>query len=159
MKIIRVVAGIGHCTEGWKGGCIPMKQMSIVLALAAVTVIGCSNGQAKGPALEVKPGSDVTLRKTDGVTVSGRLVEVQPDQVIVEMRNGEKKRVARAQIATVQADVKALEAVKPARRTSSQPTPCDRQRHRGRRKRLSRRPQTIARVPRGHDSHRNSSAS
>ncbi len=100
-----------------------MKQMSLVLALAAVTVIGCSNGQAKGPALEVKPGSDVTLRKTDGVTVSGRLVEVQPDQVIVEMRNGEKKPVARAQIASVQADVKALEDVKPADAVRSAETP------------------------------------
>ena len=114
MKIVRVIAGMAIAQRGWKGGCSPMKQMSIVLALAAVTVIGCSNGQAKGPALEVKPGSDVTLRKTDGVTVSGRLVEVQPDQVIVEMRNGEKKPVARAQIASVQADVKALEEVKPA---------------------------------------------
>ena len=146
MKIIRVVAGMAIAQRGWKGGCIPMKQMSIVLALAAVTVIGCSNGQAKGPALEVKPGSDVTLRKTDGVTVSGRLVEVQPDQVIVEMRNGEKKPVARAQIASVQADVKALEEVKPAtarRRRSG----C----REGRRRSTE--------VPRGHDSHRNSSAS
>lgn len=130
MKIIRVVAGMAIAQRGWKGGCIPMKQMSIVLALAAVTVIGCSNGQAKGPALEVKPGSDVTLRKTDGVTVSGRLVEVQPDQVIVEMRNGEKKPVARAQIASVQADVKALEEVKPAAEAAVEKAADDRPKYR-----------------------------
>jgi hypothetical protein len=108
--------------KGCKGGCIPMKQMSIALALAAVAVVGCSNGQAKGPALEVKPGSDVTLRKTDGVTVSGRLVEVQPDQVIVEMRNGEKKPVARAQIASLQADVKEVKAAADVRRADAVPS-------------------------------------
>ena len=90
-----------------------MKQISLALAFAAITVAGCADGQAKGPALEVKPGSDVTLRKTDGVTVTGRLVEVQPEQVIVEMRNGEKKPVPRAQIASVQADVKLPEEIKP----------------------------------------------
>lgn len=130
MKIVRVSAGMAIAQRGWKGGCSPMKQMSIVLALAAVTVIGCSNGQAKGPALEVKPGSDVTLRKTDGVTVSGRLVEVQPDQVIVEMRNGEKKPVARAQIASVQADVKALEEVKPAAEAAVEKAADDRPKYR-----------------------------
>jgi hypothetical protein len=113
MKIVPVAPGMAIARRGCKGGCISMKQMSIAVALA-VAIVGCSNGQAKGPALEVKPGSDVTLRKTDGVTVSGRLVEVQPDQVIVEMRNGEKKPVARAQIASLQADVRAMEEVKPA---------------------------------------------
>jgi hypothetical protein len=91
-----------------------MKRVSLVLALAAVTVTGCSNGQAKGPALEVTTGSDVTLRKTDGVTVSGRLVEVKADQVVVEMRNGVKKPVPRAEIASVHADVKPVEDMKPA---------------------------------------------
>jgi hypothetical protein len=91
-----------------------MKQIALMLALSAVTVAGCSDSQAKGPALEVKPGSDVTLRKTDGVTVSGRLVEVQPDQVIVEMRNGVKKPVARAQIASVMAEVKTSDEATPA---------------------------------------------
>ena len=90
-----------------------MKHISLVLALTAITVAGCSDSQAKGPALEVKPGSDVILRKTDGVTVSGRLVEVQPSQVIVEMRNGEKKPVLRAQIASVEADLKATDEMKP----------------------------------------------
>ena len=90
-----------------------MKQIALILALATVTVAGCSDSQAKAPALEVKAGSNVTLRKTDGVTVSGRLVEVQADQVIVEMRNGEKKPIARAQIASVQADVRAAEERRP----------------------------------------------
>ena len=91
-----------------------MRQFALILALATVTVAGCSDSQAKAPSLEVKPGSDVTLRKTDGVTVSGRLVEVQPDQVIVEMRNGEKKPIARTQIASVQADVRTAEEAPPA---------------------------------------------
>ena len=91
-----------------------MKHISLVLAFVALTGAGCSDGQAKANALEVKPGSDVTLRKTDGVIVSGRLVEIQPDRVIVEMRNGEKKPVARAQIASVQADITPAEEIQPA---------------------------------------------
>jgi hypothetical protein len=83
-----------------------MRHAALILVFSALTVVGCSGSQAKGPALEVKPGSEVTLRQTDGVTVSGRLVEVQPDQVIVEMRNGVKKPIAREQIASVQAEVK-----------------------------------------------------
>jgi hypothetical protein len=83
-----------------------MKQISLALAFAAMSVVGCSDSQAKSPALEVKAGSDVTLRKTDGVTVTGRLLEVQPNQIVVETRNGEKTRVPRAQIASVQADVR-----------------------------------------------------
>ena len=90
-----------------------MKRLSSVLALAVVVAAACSDSQAKGSALEVTTGTDVTLRKTDGVTVSGRLVEVKPDQVVVETRNGEKKPVARAQIASMQADVKLAEDANP----------------------------------------------
>jgi hypothetical protein len=74
---------------------------------------GCSKGQA----LEVSTGSDVTVQKKDGVKVAGRLVEVKPDQVVVETRNGEKLPVARAEIASVHAEVKSEatpEETKPA---------------------------------------------
>jgi hypothetical protein len=36
----------------------------------------------------VKPGSTVTLQKKDGVTVSGRLIEVKPEHLVVETRTG-----------------------------------------------------------------------
>src|SRR5262245_57828750 len=90
-----------------------MKRLSSVLALMLVVAAACSDSQAKGSALEVTTGTDVTLRKTDGVTVTGRLVEVKPDQVVVETRNGEKTPVARTQIASLQADVKLAEDANP----------------------------------------------
>ena len=80
-----------------------MKKLSVALTLAAALGAGCSKGQA----LEVTAGSDVTLQKKDGVTVAGRLVEVKPNQVVVETRSGEKTAVPRADIASLTADVKA----------------------------------------------------
>ena len=109
-----------------------MKQMSIVLALAAVTVIGLLERHAKEPALEDPTGSDVTLRKTDGVTVSGRLVEVQPDRSLLELRDGEKTPVPRAQIASVPARRDGAASRRTAATPASRRRPT-RQRHRGRR--------------------------
>ena len=86
-----------------------MKPFCVALSLALVTVAGCSKGQA----LEVSTGSEVTVQKKDGVKVAGRLVEVKPDQVVVETRNGEKLQVARTEIASVHAEVKP-EGPKPA---------------------------------------------
>ena len=82
-----------------------MRRLFSALALAVIAVNGCSKGQA----LEVTKGSDVTLQKKDGVTVAGRLVEVDRDRVVVEKPNGEKTPVARAEIASVRADVKTPE--------------------------------------------------
>jgi hypothetical protein len=80
-----------------------MKQLCAGVSIAAMLVVaGCSNGQA----LEVSTGSDVTVQKKDGVKVAGRLVEVRPDAVIVETRNGEKLPVPRAEIASMQAEIK-----------------------------------------------------
>ena len=93
-----------------------ISQVSAALVLAAATVAGCSKGQA----LEVTTGSDVTLQKKDGVTVSGRLVEVKPAQVVVEGRTGERTAVARADIASLRADVKPADA-KPVAAASEAP--------------------------------------
>ena len=74
-----------------------MKRLSFVLAIA-ITVAGCSREDA----LEMPAGgSDVAVQKKDGVTVEGKLIEVQPEQVIVESRGGVKTTVPRAQIAQV----------------------------------------------------------
>jgi hypothetical protein len=97
-----------------------MKQLGAAVAIAAMMAVGCSKGQA----LEVSAGSDVTVQKKDGVKVAGRLVEVKPDQVIVETRNGEKLPVARSEIASMQAEIKPQES-KPAESeaAASKPAP------------------------------------
>jgi hypothetical protein len=65
--------------------------------LLAITVVACS----KDDALEVPTGSEVTVQKHDGVTVSGRLVEVKPEHVIVET-NGVRTQLARGDIKSLQ---------------------------------------------------------
>jgi hypothetical protein len=73
-----------------------MRNFWIVLGLT-VTLGGC----AQKATLDIPTGSDVTVEKTDGVTVAGRLVEVKPEQVVVESRDGVKTSVPRALIASM----------------------------------------------------------
>jgi hypothetical protein len=81
-----------------------MRHLVCALALAAlVSAAGCSREE---PALEIAPGSQVTVQKKDGVTVSGRLVEVKAERVVVESPDGVKTDVPRSQIATVRAEPK-----------------------------------------------------
>lgn len=71
-----------------------MKKLALLLSVA-VAVGACSRGDA----LEIPAGSDVTVQQKDGVTVEGRLIEVDGDRVIVESRDGVKTTIARTQIA------------------------------------------------------------
>jgi hypothetical protein len=77
-----------------------MKRLGFILAVA-LAAGACSRGDA----FEIPAGSDVTLQKKDGIRVEGRLVEVQPNQVIVEDRAGVKTTVPRAQIAEMRTTV------------------------------------------------------
>lgn len=109
-----------------------MRNFWIVLGLTAA-LAGCAG---KDP-LDIPTGSDVTVEKTDGVTVAGRLVEVKPEQVIVESRDGVKTRVPRSQIASMRAsstpadrddrqDAKAVPAPPDAPAAPSAPVPDNR---------------------------------
>src|SRR3954468_15478384 len=87
-----------------------MRPLWIALSLtAALAACGGKN------TIDIPTGTDVTVEKTDGVTVAGRLVEVQPEQVVVESRDGVKTRVPRSQIASMRerAPVAQTEAAKP----------------------------------------------
>jgi hypothetical protein len=77
-----------------------MTRLSVLMILALTVSAGCSEGHA---ALEVKPGSTVTLQKKDGVTVSGRLLEVKPEHLVIETRTG-RAEVARADVTTLKTD-------------------------------------------------------
>jgi hypothetical protein len=72
-----------------------MKNLALVIGLA-LTVTGCGRSQATPPV-----GTDVTVQKKDGVTVAGRLVDVKPEQVVVEAPDGVKTAVPKSQIAEV----------------------------------------------------------
>jgi hypothetical protein len=73
-----------------------MKNLVLVLGLA-VALAGCSRKDS----LEIPTGSDVSVQKHDGVNVTGRLIEVKPEQIVVETKDGTKVRVPRADIATL----------------------------------------------------------
>lgn len=79
-----------------------MKRLvSTVLLVAAVAIAGCSREDRE---LDFQTGADVLLERQDGVTVSGRLVEVRPEHVVVESASGQRTRVARREISALRAD-------------------------------------------------------
>src|SRR5262245_24954788 len=99
-----------------------MKSLTLGIAAALVVAsVACSNSNAKEPdALQIPTGSDVTLERRDGVKVSGRLVEVQAQDVVLELRDGQKTRVARTDIVALRgATISASPA--PASTTSRTP--------------------------------------
>jgi len=70
------------------------------LIVAATLASGCSREPA---GLEIQTGTDVSLEKTDGVTVAGRLVDVQPQEVVLESADGRRTRVRRSEIRALHA--------------------------------------------------------
>ena len=74
-----------------------MKNLVLVLGLTA-SLVACAR---RDDSLEIPTGSDVSVQKRDGVSVTGRLVEVKPQQIVVETRDGTKVEVPRSEIATL----------------------------------------------------------
>ena len=78
-----------------------MKRMVFpALFVVATLAIGCSKSAAS---FEIPAGTEVSVEKRDGVTVSGKLIEVQPQEVVLERPGGERTRVQRSEIARLQA--------------------------------------------------------
>ena len=79
-----------------------MKVMAIGMLTLALAGAAC--GGEKTEALEIPAtGTQVTVQKRDGVSVAGRLVEVKPELVVVEQRDGKRTEVARREITSVNA--------------------------------------------------------
>ena len=73
-----------------------MKYLPILLALTV--------GLASCTRTETYPlGTDVTVTKGDGASVSGRLVEVKPDRIVVQRPDGGNTEVLKSQIASLKA--------------------------------------------------------
>jgi hypothetical protein len=86
-----------------------MKNLSAIVFLGFLATAACSPDNAT---LEVKPGSTVTLQKKDGVTLSGRLVEVKPEHLVIETASG-RAEVRRAEVTALKTD-SALVSSQPA---------------------------------------------
>ena len=79
-----------------------------ILLVFSVAVAACSRDPE---GLEIPAGTDVSVDKRDGVNVSGKLVEVRPQEVVLEGADGTRTRVPRAEIARLHAvEPKAPEA-------------------------------------------------
>ena len=76
-------------------------QRLLILACGAALLVACSREPAA--ALSIPTGSQVSVEKSDGVKVEGKLVEVTSDRVIVEQRTGQRTTVARADINAIRA--------------------------------------------------------
>ena len=72
-----------------------MKNLALGIGLA-LTLAGCARSESTPPV-----GTDVTVEKKDGVKVAGKLVDVKPEQVVVEAPDGVKTEVPKSQIAQV----------------------------------------------------------
>jgi hypothetical protein len=71
-----------------------MKKLAILLGIA-LTLGGCGK-------TETYPvGTDVSVAKKDGANVAGKLVEVKPEQIVLEARDGAKTEVPKSQIASL----------------------------------------------------------
>jgi hypothetical protein len=77
------------------------RWLTVIMVTTALIAPACSG---QGASFEIKPGTDVTLQKKDGVTVTGRLVDVKPNHVVVETRAGTRMEVPRVEISTLRAD-------------------------------------------------------
>ena len=98
-----------------------MRRLLIVLALTA--------GLASCARNETYPlGTDVTVVRNDGTSVSGRLVEVKQDRLVIQRRDGGNTEVLKSQITslkamTVAADPPPTAEAKPAEAPVSTPAP------------------------------------
>jgi hypothetical protein len=93
-----------------------MKHLPILLA---VTI-----GLASCTRTETYPlGTDVTVSKNDGASVSGRLVEVKTDRIVVQSRDGASTEVLKSQIASLRVMTPVAEPRPTAEATPPAPAP------------------------------------
>jgi hypothetical protein len=90
-----------------------MKHLTIVLALTV--------GLASCTRTETYPlGTDVTVTKGDGASVSGRLVEVKQDRIVVQRPDGGNTEILKSQVASLKTMMPVAEP-KPIASTASGP--------------------------------------
>ena len=81
-----------------------MRNLGLVLGLTMM-LVGCARTDAR----EIPSGTDVTVQKKDGASLSGRLVEVNTEQVVIESKDGVKLSVPRSLVESVKPAAAAAE--------------------------------------------------
>ncbi len=85
------------CSLPWQE-CDDMQRFFIAALLIVGLAAACSD---KAPADTYTLGGDVTVTERDGKAVSGRLVEVTPDALVVEETAGSRTTIPRDQVSSV----------------------------------------------------------
>ena len=102
-----------------------MKSLGLSVGVMIVALAGACSKQPEG--LQIPNGSEVTVEKRDGVKVSGRLVEAQAQEVVLELRDGQRTRVPRSEIVALRGATMPPAAEAPAASTPSAPVEAPRQ--------------------------------
>ena len=93
-----------------------MKALAAGVLAVSLAVAAACGGKTDAHEMP-STGSDVELQKRDGVVVAGRVVEVKPERVVLELRDGKRTEVPRREIASFKNT-----GVVPPPRTSAAPT-------------------------------------
>ena len=102
-----------------------MKSLGLSVGVMIVALAGACSKQPEG--LQIPNGSEVTVEKRDGVKVSGRLVEAQAQEVVLELRDGQRTRVPRSEIVALRGATMPPAVEAPAASTPSTPVEAPRQ--------------------------------
>jgi hypothetical protein len=86
--------------------------MKLIQRLALLVGFACLLTACGGSTIEIPAGSEVTIEKRDGVEIRGTLVDVQPEQIIVDT-GGVRTEVPRREIRSISAT--SLEVVRQGR--------------------------------------------
>jgi hypothetical protein len=86
-----------------------MKKL-VIAGMVALTIASCSK---KEDGLQIPTGSEVTVERRDGVKVEGKLIEVKPEHVVVQLQDGATRNVPRTEIAMVRAATEKPKEVAP----------------------------------------------
>lgn len=76
-------------------------RMNFVISLALAGMLVAAGCTRKADIGHLAPGAEVTVTQQDGATVIGRVVEVKPDAVVVDLQEGGRRAIPRAAISSV----------------------------------------------------------
>jgi hypothetical protein len=75
-----------------------MRPRFAPVVLAVMLAAGCARSADVDA---ISPGTDVIVKQTNGVSVAGKLVEVTPNNIIVDEKNGGRRAMERREVTSV----------------------------------------------------------
>lgn len=75
-----------------------MRPRLLPVLIALLVAVACAR---KADVDTIAPGTDVTVKQTSGVSVTGKLVSVTPDRIVVDEKNGARRTLPRREVTSV----------------------------------------------------------